>query len=450
VLLSQEIHGELLPLASYQNNLFANMPMTYEEVLTYLYENLPMFQKIGGKAYKKDLTNTIALCEYLKHPEKSFKSVHIAGTNGKGSSSHYLAAILQKSGYKTGLYTSPHLKSFTERIRINGREVSSEFVTDFVNTHKLFIEELEPSFFEITVGMAFAYFALEKVDIAIVEVGMGGRLDSTNVITPEVSLITNISLDHQQWLGNTLPEIAAEKAGIIKPGVPIVISELQPEIQDVFQKFSRSADAPLHPAYKNYTVTTHDSHWKIYRDGRHFLKINSTNLPVYQQYNLPGVLQVVELLREKGYDIPEEAVFEGIHEMKQLTGLKGRWDVLSYDPLVICDVGHNLAGIQFILRQLERETYQSLHVVWGMVSDKDVRPVLKSLPREAIYYFCTAKIPRAMNPTDLHHIAEEEGLKGVIIDDVNEAINAARKKAEKEDLILIGGSNFVVAEINEL
>lgn len=426
------------------------MPMTYEEVLTYLYENLPMFQKIGGKAYKKDLTNTLALCDYLDHPENGFRSVHVAGTNGKGSSSHYLAAILQKSGYKTGLYTSPHLKSFTERIRIDGQEVSEAFVSDFVNTHKSFIEEIKPSFFEITVGMAFEYFAREKVDIAVVEVGMGGRLDSTNVITPEVSLITNISLDHQQWLGNTLKEIAAEKAGIIKRGIPVVISENQPEIQDVFRNIARNAGAPLHLAYENYSVSVDQKNWSINRYGYTSVEVNAEGLPIYQQSNLPGVLQVVDVLRQKGYEIPEDAVCKGILEMKKLTGLKGRWDVLSTDPLVICDVGHNLAGIQYILRQLERITFNTLHVVWGMVSDKDVRPVLRSLPRDAKYYFCTAKIPRAMNATELHRLAEEEGLQGIIIDDVNDALNEARKNARKDDLILVGGSNFVVAEVNEL
>ncbi len=424
--------------------------MNYEQVLTYLYENLPMFQRVGGSAYKKDLTNTYRLCDYLGNPEKKFKSVHIAGTNGKGSSSHFIASILQEAGYRVGLYTSPHLKSFTERIRLNGKEVEKEFVTSFVNEHQPFIESLRPSFFEITVGMAFQYFAAKEVDIAVIEVGMGGRLDSTNVIVPEVGLITNISFDHQQWLGNTLPEIAMEKAGIIKKDIPVVIGEKQEELIDLFSQKAMDTGAPAYYAFEEVSVDVEGDEWVIHRNESPSLRFSSQGLPAYQQRNLPGVITVVKQLNDRGYSISDENIIAGIRHMKQNTSLKGRWDVLDMHPLVVCDVGHNIAGISFVLQQLESITYNQLHMVIGMVSDKDIRPVLSLLPKNAMYYFCEAKIPRAMPAEGLAGEASTCGLRGEVIPDVNDAIKRARARAAAEDVIFIGGSNFVVAEINEL
>ncbi len=423
--------------------------MNYGEVLDYLYHSLPMFQRVGGAAYKKDLGNTIRLCEYLGNPESKFRSVHVAGTNGKGSSSHFIASILQEAGLKVGLYTSPHLKSFTERIRIDGKEADPDFITGFVNDHKSFIEELHPSFFEITVGMAFDYFAREQVDIAVIEVGMGGRLDSTNVIMPEVSLITNISPDHQQWLGNTLEEIAGEKAGIIKKGVPVVVGEDQPEIIHVFEEKAKNMHSMLIKAYYSYKVNPSKEIWTIENDQKS-LRFRNAFMPDYQQKNLPGVLAVAEVLRAKGFELSDENITAGLENMRENTGLKGRWDILSEKPLVVCDVGHNVAGMSYVVDQLQRMTFKTLHMVLGMVADKDVLPVLRLLPAAANYYFCEAKIPRAMKAEQLAEKAMEAGLEGIVIHDVNNALQKAREKATEEDLIFIGGSNFIVAELNEL
>lgn len=422
----------------------------YEDVLEFLYTNLPMYQRVGASAFRKDLTNTLALCDYLGNPERSFKSIHIAGTNGKGSSSHYLAAILQKAGYKTGLYTSPHLKSFTERIRLNGIMVPRDFVVEFVTKHRDFIEQLKPSFFEITVGMAFDYFAREKVDLAVIEVGMGGRLDSTNVILPEVCLITNISLDHQQWLGNTLPEIAGEKAGIIKDHTPVVISEQQEELWPVFQQIADQKHAPLIPAYTSWSLRREGEQWVVWRDDREYFRIPAKGVPTYQQQNLPGVLQIIQVLNDRGYTISREAVREGIIGMITLTGLKGRWQRLSEHPLVICDVGHNTAGVKHMLQQLDYLSFDRLFIIWGMVSDKDITPVLRLLPTTAHYFFSQASIPRALDAETLARRASEHGLNGEVIPEVNTALQRARHLAGRDDLILIGGSNFLVAELNEL
>ena len=422
----------------------------YEETVDFLYSQLPMFQRDGASAYKKDLTNTLTLCNALGNPEHQFKSVHVAGTNGKGSSSHYLAAVLQTAGYKTGLYTSPHLKHFTERIKINGQEVNQQFVVDFVNRIRPTIHDVKPSFFEITVAMAFEYFARQQVDIAIVEVGMGGRLDSTNVIKPEVSLITNISKDHQQWLGDTLPKIAAEKAGIIKDHTPVVISQRQPEVSQVFEAIAREREAPLFFAEDNLHID-YDNQFTVH----HVASDSTYQLPAgtgasYQQYNLAGVLMVIDLLQKRGFSISQQHIEDGLSRAFTLTGLRGRWQVLSEHPTVVCDVGHNVAGMQFILQQLSRYQYDRLFMVLGMVNDKDVREVLEMLPKQAQYYFCQARIPRAMDAGVLAEKAAQAGLEGEVIPDVNEAISAAKALATDRDFIFIGGSNFVVAEVDNL
>ncbi|MDF2157708.1 folylpolyglutamate synthase/dihydrofolate synthase family protein [Algoriphagus sp. CAU 1675] len=428
--------------------------MNYQETLDYLYHALPMFQRVGASAFKKDLSNTIALCAHLGNPERKFKSIHVAGTNGKGSTSHSLAAILQSAGYKVGLYTSPHLKSFTERVRVNGKEISQEAVVRFVDQNKSFLDQLKPSFFEMTVGLAFWYFAEEEVDVAVIEVGMGGRLDSTNVISPVLSVITNIGFDHMQFLGDTLPLIAEEKAGIIKSKVPVVISQTQEETSPVFLKKANEQGAPIVFA---------DHHWKVEkikeREGKAMYKYSSTEktgelnfglLGNYQRFNLPGILESVVQLQKVGWLITKEAVENGLANVSELTGLKGRWQILGQTPLVICDTGHNEPGIQEILQQLKSYTFQRLWMVIGMVQDKDISKILMLLPKDAHYVFCQASLPRALAASSLEEKALEFGLKGTCIPDVNEALNFARKNAAPNDLIFVGGSTFVVAEIDEL
>ncbi|HNP17667.1 MAG TPA: folylpolyglutamate synthase/dihydrofolate synthase family protein [Fulvivirga sp.] len=420
----------------------------FENTVQFLYNQLPMFQRDGASAYKKDLTNTIRLCEFLDHPENKFKSVHVAGTNGKGSSSHYLAAVCQQAGYKTGLYTSPHLKSFTERIKINGVEIEKQFVIDFVNRIESMIPIIQPSFFEITVAMCFDYFAKQKVDIAIIEVGMGGRLDSTNVITPEVGLITNISKDHQQWLGNSLEEIAREKGGIIKAGVPIVISEKQP-FSGIFEALAQEKITQLSFAGDTYQVV-YNAGFDIVKNNQNQLKLSPNTGAAYQTKNLAGVLKVIDLLNKCGFTLEREVVKEGLENAFKMTGLKGRWQELSTNPYVFCDVGHNEAGLQFVIDQIHQYKFKNLHIVLGMVNDKDISSVLALMPKQANYYFCQAKIPRAMDANLLAQKAAEYNLHGEVVSDVNEAINKAKMVADKDDFIFIGGSNFVVAEIEGL
>ncbi len=432
--------------------------MNYQETLDYLFNALPMFQRVGASAYKADLTNTIALCTHLGNPQNHFKSIHVAGTNGKGSSSHALASIFQAAGYKTGLYTSPHLKSFTERIRINGEEINKEDVVEFVATHKDFLDQLQPSFFEMTVGLAFWYFAKHKVDIAIIEVGMGGRLDSTNVISPELCVITNIGFDHTQFLGDTLPLIAGEKAGIFKPSVPVIVSHTQKEIQAVFLKKANEMQARLVFA---------DQHWEVTRIqnpdqetsqlAKYLVKGRADAFELefglrgdYQRFNLPGILEAVEQMRNQGWNLTKEEVKLGLVRVSEQTGLKGRWQILQTQPLTIADTGHNEAGILEVVNQLKRHTYSQLWMVIGMVNDKDISKVLDLLPREASYIFCQASIPRAMDADLLASKALEKGLKGEVISKVTDAIEFARKNAGADDLIFIGGSTFVVAEIEEL
>lgn len=410
-----------------------------------------MYQRIGAAAFKKDLTNTLALCEALGQPQKLFKSVHVAGTNGKGSCSHMLASVLQSAGYKTGLYTSPHLKSFTERIKINGREVPERFVIDFVNKLQPVIERVRPSFFETTVAMAFDYFASEKVDIAVIEVGLGGRLDSTNVIVPEISLITNIGYDHMDMLGDTLEKIAAEKAGIIKHGIPVVISQRQPETTAVFLNKAQELQAPVFFAQDNFAITEGLSGLQLYRNG--VLYIDNLDLPLkgaYQKKNLAGVVNVLEILATHGFNIPASVIKMGLEATLTQTGLKGRWQKLGERPLIICDTGHNKEGIQEVLNEINRQKFNRLFMVIGMVSDKDHDSVLELLPRQATYFFCQANIPRALPAAQLAGKAARYGLTGCVIPDVNQCIDAAKQQAGPDDFIFIGGSTFVVAEINDL
>jgi dihydrofolate synthase / folylpolyglutamate synthase len=424
---------------------------TYTEAVHYLYDNLPMFQRVGAAAYKKDLTNTLQLCEALGDPHKKFKSIHVTGTNGKGSTSHLLASVLQEAGYKTGLYTSPHLKEFTERIRVNGAEVAREFVVDFVTRIQPLVSSIQPSFFEITVAMAFEYFAQQKVDIAVIEVGLGGRLDSTNVITPEISVITNIGWDHKDLLGDTLPKIAGEKAGIIKPLVPVVISERQPAVQEVFIAKARETHSLIYFASDEYNITGAAAETKVFKND-HVIH-EALALPLhglYQHKNLPGVLKTIEVLSEKGIIISAEQIRRGIENVITNTGFKGRWQKLSETPLMICDTGHNVDGIREVVRQLHTLKFNHLHFVLGVVKEKDLTEILALLPKEATYYFCQAKIPRAMDAHLLSEKAHHAGLRGATIRDVNEAKRAALGNASADDLVFIGGSTFVVAELDEL
>jgi dihydrofolate synthase/folylpolyglutamate synthase len=433
--------------------------MTYAETLDYLFNALPMFQRVGASAYKADLTNTISLCEHLGNPQETFKTIHVAGTNGKGSTSHALASVFQAAGYKTGLYTSPHLKSFTERIRIDGKEITEEDVVEFVANNRVFLDQLQPSFFEMTVGMAFWYFAKESVDIAVIEVGMGGRLDSTNVIHPELCVITTIGYDHTQFLGNTLPLIAGEKAGIIKQGVPVVISQTQKETQEVFSQQAAAKQAAIVFADQLWEVTKlpesedpniqQPSNFKVRSsDGEFNLKFGLNG--DYQRFNLPGILEAVKQLRNQGWNLSDKALQVGLESISEQTGLKGRWQLLQVKPIILADTGHNEAGIGEVVYQLKKYSYSKLWMVIGMVNDKDISKVLDLLPKEANYIFCQASIPRAMDAHELARKGNEKGLIGQVIPTVSEALEFARKNADSDDLIFVGGSTFVVAEIENL
>jgi len=404
--------------------------MNYKETLGWMFSQLPMYQRQGDTAFKKDLTNSLALSKQLNFPEKQFKTIHVAGTNGKGSSSHMLASILQESGYKVGLYTSPHLKDFRERIKINGKEIKEKDVVHFIENNKLFLEENKLSFFEMTVGLAFDCFAKHKVDIAIIEVGLGGRLDSTNIITPEVSLITNIGFDHIQFLGDTLPEIAFEKAGIIKQHVPVVIGEYQKEVFQVFEEIAAEKEAPLFLASKNIS-----DNYKTDLKGN------------YQLNNVKAVVQVVHVLIEKGFKITKENIKEGLLNVVKNTGLLGRWQVLNEKPKVICDTGHNKEGVHYIIKQLEEETFEKLHIILGVVNDKDLTTILPLFPKKAIYYFCKPNIPRGLDAHELQIRCAEFGLNGNVYTSVKRAYKTALKTSSNSDFIFIGGSTFVVAEV---
>jgi len=403
---------------------------TYHETLEWMFQQLPMFQRVGKEAFKKDLSNTLKLAEHLDHPENKFKSIHVAGTNGKGSVSHMIASIFQSAGYKTGLYTSPHLSDFRERIRINGRVIPQEDVVSFIEENQSFLGYNSLSFFEMTVGMAFDYFAKQKVDIAIIETGMGGRLDSTNIITPELSIITNIGLDHTAFLGDTLAEIAGEKAGIIKENVPVVIGEKQKETETVFRNVSEKSNSEIRFA-EDFKFQTY------YTD----LKGD------YQKKNLRTVLTSVKLLKEKNWKISEEALINGLNNVKLHTGLQGRWDVIRQKPKVICDTAHNAEGLKLVIKQLKKEKFKQLHVVLGVVNDKDLSKVLPLLPKDAHYYFAKPNVPRGLEATILKEEASKFHLDGELFNSVQEAFLAAEREALDEDLIFIGGSNFTVAEV---
>lgn len=428
--------------------------MTYEETIEYLYRQLPMFSRIGAAAYKTDLHNTIELCHYLHNPERKFKSIHIAGTNGKGSTSHMLAAILQESGYKTGLYTSPHIKDFRERIRINGEMTDKGFIVDFVERTKDISEKISPSFFELTVAMAFEYFAINKVDIAIIETGLGGRLDSTNVITPILSVITNIGYDHTNLLGNTLEKIASEKAGIIKKNVPVVIGEVIPETMRVFVAKANEMDSVIHFAQEEFISQYIDSsasllQCNIYNSrSKQVEKLRLDLTGLYQVKNACTVLSALQELKKMQLNIPEAAIHAGFENVKQLTGLSGRWEVIQTHPTIILDVAHNEDGIKQVLKQLATgHPAANLHFILGFVNDKDIKKVISLFPTSAKYYFTNAHIPRALKVEALKEIAAESLVEGESFDDVNDAIAAARQQALKQDVIVVCGSFFIIAEI---
>lgn len=418
-----------------------------------MYASLPMFHRVGAAALKPGLDNTIALCNAVGNPHHNFKTIHIAGTNGKGSSSHLVAAVLQSAGYKTGLYTSPHLKNFTERIKIDGEEVSKEFVTTFVNDYRSVFETIQPSFFEMTVAMAFKYFEQEQVAIAVIEVGLGGRLDSTNIITPEACLITNISMDHQAILGDTLLKISSEKAGIIKPNIPVVVSETQQELVSLFQQFAQQKNVPILFADQDFQITNVRSfEGKITGDILHHGKLLLGNITCelsgkYQLKNILGVTALCLELRQQGWAITDESIREGFENVLSLTHLQGRWQTLQHSPTVICDVAHNEAGILELVAQVTTMKYDRLYWVFGVANDKDITKILKLLPTDCYYYFCQAKIPRAMDAYQLLAQAQLNNLQGEVILDVCEAMQYAICKASPNSLILVGGSNFVVAEV---
>lgn len=427
--------------------------MNYQQTVHFLFSRLPLYSRIGAAAYKADLDNTIKLCASLDDPHTKFKSVHVAGTNGKGSVSHMLAAIFQTAGYKTGLYTSPHLKDFRERIRVNGEMISEEFVVDFTKKITPLIDELEPSFFEITVAMAFDYFVQEKCDIAIIETGLGGRLDSTNIVTPELSVITNIGWDHMNILGDSLEKIAAEKAGIIKQEIPVVIGEVLKETQPIFEKIAAEKNAPLSIAsHRRQTLgwkwEKHELVVEIAEDHKTDHKVYRLDLPgLYQTKNILTVLEACYQLHQKGWKLNDTIIHKALQQTKKLTGLHGRWDIIHEHPLVVLDVGHNEDGIQQVLKQVELTDHHHLHIILGMVNDKEIDKVLQLLPDTAAYYFTKANIPRALNADSLKQRAADKGLKGETYSNVNVALKAAKDKAAKNDLIIVCGSVFLVAEV---
>ncbi|MEA4976341.1 MAG: folylpolyglutamate synthase/dihydrofolate synthase family protein [Paludibacter sp.] len=421
--------------------------MNYQETLQYLYDRLPVFHLVGSSAYKPGLENTTRLMAHLDNPHQKFRSVHIAGTNGKGSVSHYLAAILQEAGYRVGLYTSPHLVDFGERIRVNGQMIDQQYVIDYIQKHIDAIETIQPSFFELTMAMAFSYFADKQVDIAVIEVGLGGRLDSTNIISPELSIITNIGFDHVEFLGDTLPQIAAEKAGIIKPGTPVVIGESLSETKPVFVLkslemqsdifFAEDDDIPVLTRYEQDEIIFN------YRKQEFRSGLNG----IYQLKNLSTVFSAIKVLNNRtAFKISDVALKKGIEHVSQLTGLRGRWELLSDKPKIIADTGHNVQGIQAIVNQLKNQHYKSLRIVIGMVNDKDISGMLKLLPVNAIYYYTQAQVKRALSAKVLREKAYNYNLSGTSFGSVKDAVNEAILEASADDLILITGSNFVVGE----
>jgi dihydrofolate synthase / folylpolyglutamate synthase len=433
--------------------------MNYSTTIEYLYNRLPVFQNQGASALKNGLDGIIKLCNYLGNPQEKFKCIHVAGTNGKGSTSHMLASILQESGYKTGLYTSPHLLDFRERIRINGKVISKKAVLDFVAENKAFIEANSFSFFEVTVAIAFKYFADNQVDIAVIEVGLGGRLDSTNIINPILSIIINISDDHKQILGETLPEIASEKAGIIKKNVPVVVSTTQSEIDKIFKEKADSVGAKIYFADQNFKVTNTilgENYREIdIQNQEKVIKSYQLDLKgTYQQYNVLGVIQAVELLNSLSFKISENQLKNGLKKVVKNTGLLGRWQKIGENPTIYCDTGHNFAGITEVLKNIQLQKFDKLHIIIGFVKDKDIENILKLLPKiahstgsgQATYYFCNANIPRALPSTDLHALALKNGLIGKSYESVEMAFKSAKKVAQTDDFIFVGGSTFVVAD----
>ena len=404
--------------------------MNYKETLDWMFAQLPMYQRQGKSAFKKDLTNTLALAKHLNNPHQKFKSVHVAGTNGKGSTSHMLASILQEAGYKVGLYTSPHLKDFRERIKVNGKLIRKNCVINFIKRNQIFLEHQKLSFFEMTVGLAFEHFAKQKVDVAIIEVGLGGRLDSTNIITPEVSVITNIGFDHTQMLGNTLPEIAFEKAGIIKKEIPVVISEKREEVMSVFLKKAKEMNSPVFFAEDEVNKEYH-----------------TDLLGHYQQKNIKAAVQTIAVLRNKGFEVSEKQVKKGLLNVAQNTGLLGRWQILAKQPMTVCDTAHNKEGLNYVLKQLLAQEFEDLHIVLGVVNDKDLNTILPLFPKQATYYFCKPKIQRGLEAAILQSQAKEYQLFGTTYLSVTKALVAAKKNAKKSDLVFVGGSTFVVAEV---
>ncbi|MFS2186424.1 folylpolyglutamate synthase/dihydrofolate synthase family protein [Mucilaginibacter sp. Mucisp84] len=437
--------------------------MDYNQTLQYLYTQLPMFTRDGASAFKKDLTNTLELCRRLDNPQHKFRSVHVGGTNGKGSTSHMLAAILQTAGYKTGLYTSPHLKDFRERIRINGQMISEQTVIDFVEAHRADFDEIAPSFFEMTVALAFDVFAKEKVDIAVIEVGLGGRLDSTNVITPLLSVITNIGWDHMNMLGNTLQLIAGEKAGIIKPGIPVIIGEQQLEVSNVFIDKAAQTNSNIRFASEEWVVSSPEvgksespkekaglleiAIQKISFGLSDFRTFRLDLTGTYQLKNVKTVLSAVDELRGQGFIITDEHLETALRQVKNLTGLHGRWETLSHNPLTICDTGHNPDGIEEVMKNIASVKSNHLHMVIGMVNDKDTGKVLSLLPKDATYYFCKPDIPRGLDAESMKAQAGAHGLIGEAYLSVKEALLSAQKNAANDDLVFVGGSTFVVAEV---
>lgn len=422
--------------------------MTYKEATEYLFNSTPLFQNVGKDAYKEGLANTLALDEHFGHPHHRFRTIHIGGTNGKGSCSHTLAAILQKAGYKTGLYTSPHLTDFRERIRVNGVMMPEEYVTSFIENERNFFEPLHPSFFELSTAMAFKYFAETGVDVAVIEVGLGGRLDCTNIIQPDLSVITNISFDHVQFLGHTLTAIAQEKAGIIKSGIPVVIGETTEETRKVFIDKSLKVSAPIIFAEdKHQILSLQRQAGKLIYETRSYGQLTGELCGLCQEKNTGTILTAVDELRKQGYAIGQSQVSDGFAHVCELTGLRGRWQTVSEHPTVICDTGHNTGGISYIAEQLR--TYPSemqIHIVMGMVNDKDVRNVLKLLPADATYYFTKASVKRALNEDQLCGLAREAGLHGKTYPDVQAAFEAAKAASTEKDLIFVGGSTFIVAD----
>lgn len=423
--------------------------MTYQETVNYLFNSTPVFEHVGATAYKEGLENAHALDEHFGHPHTKFKTIHVAGTNGKGSCSHTLAAILQSQGYKVGLYTSPHIVDFRERMRVNGKCISEQYIIDFVEKERAFFEPLHPSFFELTTAMAFKYFAEEEVDIAVIEVGLGGRLDCTNIITPLVSIITNISMDHTQFLGDTLAKIAGEKAGIIKEGIPVVIGETVDETRPVFINKAKEKNAPITFAERNQQIMSYD----IQEDGRMSYKtkdygtIDGELGGIYQVKNTNTVLNALTILCKNGLEISNDAIRSGFANVNELTGLVGRWQRIHESPLAICDTGHNAGGWQYLSKQIKIQKCDKKHIVFGMVDDKDIHTVMTMMPKDAIFYFTQPSCKRALAKEKVAHIAAENGLKGSVYENVKTAYEAALKNAAPNDFIFVGGSSYIVSDL---